>query len=92
MARDFLYRKPLPVGKTDNYTLSPNDLWQGDAVIDSFTVTVDGLTVNSQQHDGTTMQISVTATNKARNAVHWSFLLEDGRSECITGFIDSPEC
>lgn len=92
MAKRFLYEKPLPVGKTDNYTLSPNDEWQGDALIDSFTVEVSGLTVNSQQHDGTTIQLNLTATEQARNSVHFSFVLDDGRSECITGYIDSPRC
>ena len=92
MAKDFLYKKALPVGMTDTYTLSPNDIWQGAADIDSFEVEVNGLTVNSQQHDGKTMQVSVTATTMARNSIHWSFLLTDGRSECVTGFIDCPNC
>lgn len=92
MAKRFLYEKPLPVGKTDNYTLSPNDEWQGDALIDSFTVEVSGLTVNSQQHDGTNIQLNLTATESARNSVHFSFTLDDGRTECITGYIDSPRC
>lgn len=92
MAKPFKYEKSLPVGKTDTYTLSPNDEWQGDALIDSFAVEVSGLTVNSQQHDGTTMQVNVTATESARNSIHWSFALDDGRTECITGYIDSPRC
>lgn len=92
MAKDFLYDKALPVGKTDTYTLSPNDIWQGDALIDSFAVTADGLTINSEQHDGTTMQVNVTAVSEARNKIHWSFTLDDGRSECITGYVDSPSC
>ena len=93
MARRFLYEKPLPVGKTDNYTLSPNDEWQGDALIKEFTVEVSGLTVNSQQHDGITMQVNVTATEEARNSIHWSFKLDNEKqTECITGYIDSPRC
>ena len=92
MAKRFLYEKPLPVDKTDTYTMSPNDKWQGDALIDSFAVEVSGLTVNSQQHDGTTIQLNLTATESARNSVHFSFTLDDGRTECITGYIDSPRC
>lgn len=92
MARDFLYQKKLPVGKTDTYTLSPNDIWQGSASIEDFTVEVDGLRINSRQHDGVTMQVNVTATSEARNKIHWSFTLDDTRSECVTGYVDSPSC
>lgn len=92
MAKGFLYEKALPVGQTDTYTLSPNDIWQGNALIDSFSVIVNGLQVNSQQHDGVTMQVNVTAVSEARNRIHWSFTLDDGRSECVTGYVDSPSC
>ena len=86
-----LYQKPLPVGKTGNYTLTLDSGWLGAETITNVNVTCDGATVTLPTSNGNVLQAFFEGDTRGRAEVHWEWATAT-RSDCYTATLDIVEC
>lgn len=88
-----LYQKPLPVGKTGNYTLTVDSGWLGEESLISQTVTIasGGATVGITTSSGNVIQTFLTGVEVGRHEVEFEWATAT-RSDCITVYLDVVEC
>ena len=88
-----LYEKPLPVGKTGNYTLTVDSAWLDGEPITSQSATVDsgGATVGITVADGNVIQTYLTGVTVGRHEVEFQWATAT-RSDCLSVFVDVVEC
>lgn len=85
------YEKPLPVGKTGNYTLTLDSGWLGNETITSVTATCDDATVTLPTSNGNVLQAFFEGVNAGTSEVHWEWATAT-RSDCYTVVINIVEC
>lgn len=88
-----LYAKPLPVGKTGNYTLTIDGGWLGQETITSQTITTDTdeITVGLDSSANNVIQVYLTGVSVGRHEVHFEWTTAT-RSDCTTCYVDVVEC
>lgn len=89
-----IFERPLPVGKTVDYTLTEKADWLNGATIVNPTVTASegGVTVGAVVTDGQVVQARLTGTDTGRYKIHFDYALSDGRTYCYVGVIDVINC
>lgn len=87
-----LYDKPLPVGKTGNYTLTVDSGWLNGETISSVNVTADsGVTITLPTPNGNVLQAFFEGVTVGRHAVEWEWSTAT-RSDCYTVYLSVVEC
>ena len=88
-----LFEKPLPVGKTGNYTVTVDSGWLGQETISGQTVTVEGggASVGTVTSANGVIQAFLTGVEVGRHEVEFDWQTAT-RSDCITTYIDVVEC
>lgn len=86
-----LHEKPLPLGKTGNYTLTVDKGWLGGETITSVNVTCSGAAVTLPVADGNVLQAYFTAQTVGRMTVHWEWFTAT-RGDCYTTYIECINC
>lgn len=88
-----LYEKPLPVGKTGNYTLTVDSGWLGGDSITSVSASVPsgGATVTLPTSSGNVLQAFFEGVTVGRHEVEWEWATAT-RSDCYTVILDVVEC
>lgn len=85
-------QKPLPVGKTGNYTVTIDSGWLDSEPLTSENVTAaTGMTISSVTSSGNVIQFLATGTVAGRHEVHAEWATAT-RSDCYTFYIDVIEC
>ena len=88
-----LYQKPLPVGKTGNYTLTVDSGWLNGETISSVSATVDsgGATVTLPTSNGNVLQAFFEGATVGRHKVEWEWATAT-RSDCYSTYLEVVEC
>lgn len=87
-----IYQKPLPVGKTGNYTITVSPRWLGEEVITGFTVTVDsGVTKSLETFDNNILQTYLTGVTEGLHKIHFEWTTAT-RSDCSTVAVRVVSC
>lgn len=87
-----LYEKPLPSGKTGNYTLTPDPSWLGAEAILTQSATVNGgATVDSVSQSGGIIQVFLTGITVGRWEIEFNWSTAT-RSDCYSAYFDVIDC
>lgn len=90
-----LYQGKLKVDKVDTYTLSLGDVMlASDSINNAQVQTSDLTTVMGISVDNTNkfIGVSLTGVSTGRDELHFSWTTSDGRSDCMSGFLDVLDC